>query len=281
MGTSDDSRGAGAAPVAHRVDVDGVALHVEEEGAGPAVLFGHSLLCNGTMFAAQVADLARDHRVLNVDFRGHGQSGVPPGPYTMQDQANDYLKVMDALGVDRAAIVGLSMGGMAAMRLAASHPDRVAALVLMDTSAGGETWWNRVKYGALAGAFARIGPRDFILKPVAKLMFGQTFRREQPDQARAWIAVFQGLDRQACRLAVDMVRNRRDVHDRLPRIAAPTLVIVGEEDVATPPALARRLAGGIPGARLEIVPAAGHLSTVEQPEATIRLIREHLAAVPW
>ena len=115
--------------------IDGLAVEVTGPDAGMPVLFGHSLLCERSMFAPQIADLSRDFRCVNIDFRGHGESVAPARGFAMTDQAEDYRKGMDGLGLERAVIVGLSMGAMAAMHFAVAHPGRVRGLVLMNTSA--------------------------------------------------------------------------------------------------------------------------------------------------
>jgi len=261
----------------------GLTLHVSAHGPdapdAPVVVFGHSLLCDGEMFDAQVADLARDHRVLNVDFRGHGRSDAPLGAYTMADQGQDYARVLDAFGVESAAIVGLSMGGMAALHFALASPARVRALALLDTSAGPERLAKRARYGALATMARLFGVGRWLSGQAIGVMFGETFRREHPEVVERWAGKLRTLDRRALARAVKMVTSRPSVVAELGRVEAPTLVVVGDEDVATPPSVARQLAAHIPGARLEVLPRTGHLSTVEQPELMGKLLRAFLVSV--
>lgn len=264
-----------------RVDVGGVELYVEvlgDEGA-PAVVFGHSLLCDGRMFSDQVTDLARDHRVVNIDFRGHGRSGVPTRRFTMGDLGRDYARVMDAVGVDRAVIVGLSMGGMAAMHLALDAPGRVAGLVLLDTSADREVVKAKAKYGALALTTRLFGVRDFHLRAIMPIMFSETFRAGSPDVVSLWSERIRGMDTAGMVKAEAAVSGRPSVVRALRAVSAPTLVIAGEDDIATPPSRARQLAAAIPGARLQMIPATGHLSTIERPVVTTKLIRQHVEQV--
>jgi 3-oxoadipate enol-lactonase len=266
----------------HAIDAGGVRLHVEEHGAGSPVVFGHSLLCDGTMFARQVQDLSAEHRVLNVDFRGHGRSGVPAGPYSILDQAEDYRRVLDALSVERALFVGLSMGAMAAMHLALEHPSRVAGLVLMNTSAAPEEpWTKRLQYRAMARTAQLFGMRPFLQAKVRTIMFGASFRRERPEVVEHWLGRFAALDRQGLARAVEMVVSRPGIEHRLHELRTPALVIAGAEDSATPPSKARRLADALPGARLEILPGTGHLSTIERPEQTTALIGRFLSDIGY
>ncbi len=266
----------------HRVALaDGSSLYVEELGRGraPAVVFGHSLLCDGRMFMDQVAGLAQDHHVINVDLRGHGRSDAPRRRYTIEDQAGDYLRVMDALGVGSAVLVGLSMGGMAAVHAALAAPERVTGLVLLNTSAGAEGRSKRLEHAVLAKAARALGVRRWMARQSTAILFGATFRRNSPEVVSLWEDRMMALDRGAVHHAVQMLSSRPSVVARLPEIAAPTLVVVGDEDVATPPACARTIAQGIRGARLEVLPGTGHLSTIEEPAETTRLIRDFIGGL--
>lgn len=261
----------------HRIPVgDGSSMYVEELGdrGKPTVVFGHSLLCDGRMFTDQVIALAHDHHVVNIDFRGHGRSGRPSRAYTMADQGRDYLRVMDALGIESAIVVGLSMGGMAAIHLALAAPSRVTGLVLMDTSASGETFTTQAKYAALAGSARLLGVREFHLAQALPLMFGATYRAAGAGELNLWRERMEALDKVALARAVWMVSRRPSMVHRLGEITAPTLVVVGDEDVATPLKYAKALASALPNARLEVLEATGHLSTIERPVETTRLIRD-------
>ena len=261
------------------VTVDGLAVEVSGPAGAMPVLFGHSLLLDRRMFDAQVADLARDFRVFNVDFRGHGDAAVPPRGFSILQQAEDYAKVLDHFGLDSAAIVGLSMGGMAAMHFAIAHPTRVRGLVLMNTSAEREPPKARAKEMALAVTARMFGVRPFIRKQVEPLMFGERFRAERPDVVAMWSERMAELDRTGLYRAVTMVLSRPAVGPRLVDLRTPTMVIAGDQDVATPPKLGRQIADTIPGAVFRLLPRTGHVSTVEEPELTTRLIRAHIEQV--
>ena len=261
---------------AHRIEVGEGTLYVAEHGVGKAVLLGHSLLADGSMFSHQVAELSQDHRVLNVDLRGHGRSFVPDSAYDVEDLAGDYGRVLDALGVERAVIVGLSLGAMAAMQYALDEPKRVAGLVLMDTKADGDELWRRFRRRVLGVLVLCLGPRLVFFRRAAPILFGSTFRRVHRSRVEAWLERMTRLRPEAVYRAIDMLSRRRPVHERLHELDVPTLVVVGEEDEGTPLTCARVIADGIAGARLEVIASAGHLSTIEQPEATTRAIRRFL-----
>ncbi len=263
----------------------GASLSVERYGAANAhtVVFAHSLLCDGRMFADQVTDLARDFHVLNIDARAHGKSDTPRRGWTLADQADDIGRVLDAVNVNEAIIVGLSMGGMAAIPFAARHPSRVRGLVLLDTSAASETTRHRAKYLALATATRLFGVRQVLADQAMQIMFGDTFRRGSPEVVALWAERLMARNPTSIARAVQVVANRRDVRRRLSRVRAPALVIVGDEDTATPVSRARQLMAGLQDARLEVLPATGHLSTIERPMVTSKLIRhfcESLTRLP-
>lgn len=259
-----------------RQNIDGLSVEITGPEDGRPVLFGHSLLLDGRMWEAQIPDLSRSFRCVNIDFRGHGQSAIPPRGFAMADQAEDYRKVMDALGLASATIVGLSMGAMAAMHLAVAHPARVKALVLMNTSHEPEPPKARAKDMALAVMARVLGLREFIVKQVEPLMFGERFRGERPEIVAKWSKMMGELDKRAVYRTVKMVMSRPAVGPRLADVRAPTLVIASDQDIATPPVLGRAIADTIPGAEHVLLPRTGHISTVEQPEVTTKLIRSFL-----
>ena len=259
-----------------RIEVDGLVAEVSGPEAGMPVLFGHSLLLDRRMFAPQIADLERAFRCINIDFRGHGESAPPPRGFAITDQAEDYRKVLDHLGVEKAAIVGLSMGAMAGMHFAVAHPGRVRGLVLLNTSADPEPAAARAKEMALAVSARLFGVRPFILKQVAPLMFGERFRAEAPAIVSEWLSRMTTLNRVGLYRAVRMVLSRPAVGPRLAEVRVPTLVIAGDQDIAAPQHLGKRIADTVPGAELRILPRTGHISTVEEPELTTKLIRTWL-----
>lgn len=275
----------------HRVPFDGdAALYVEEYGKahggpraasrprGDAVVFGHTLLTDGRIFIDQVTDLAQDHHVLNVDLRGHGRSDAPRRAFTLVDTAVDYLRAMDACGVARATLVGASMGAMAALRLALSHPDRVAGLVLIGASASAERPTSRARLLALGATARLLGPRPWLVRQASELLFGPTFRAAHPEVVGRWEEQLARLDPAGIARAVAAVAQRPDLTARLFQITAPTLLLVGDEDRMTPPARSRTLAAALPHARLELLPATGHLPSVERPRAVAGFIRHFLRA---
>ena len=246
------------------VNRDGIALHYEVAGAGPAIVLTHGFLCDGSLFAEQVPALARGHRVINVDLRGHGRSGSSDSAYTIYDLVADVLAVLDAERVDSAVWMGLSIGGFLSLRAALTHRQRVRALVLLDTDAGTECAWKKLKYAAMKWLLRALGPR-FIVPATMPIMLGRTTLQSRPQLREHYRSLFLGVRvRSACR-GIDAITDRDDLLARLGEITVPALVLVGAEDRALPVRRSRRIADGIAGAQLVVIPQAGHLASAENP----------------
>lgn len=245
-------------------------LHALDEGPPDAPVL--VLLCSiGTtidMWVPQRRELAGEFRVISIDTRGHGGSPVPDGPYAVTDLAGDVLATLDDLGIARATFAGVSLGGAVAQRIALDAPERVAALVLISTSSRfGEPaqWHDRA-------ATVRAGGTEAIADATMGRWFAEAFRATQPERVATMRAMFTGTPREGYAGCCEALGGW-DSRDLLGGIDAPTLVLVGTEDPATPPSHAQVLAGGIPGARLEIVDEAAHLVSLEHPEIVTPWIR--------
>jgi 3-oxoadipate enol-lactonase len=250
-------------PTAHRtVAPDGTTIAWLEHGrSAPAVVMMHSLGSDGSMWRPQVEALAPRFRVILVDTRGHGRSGAPPGPYRVEQLARDVLAVADDAGIDRFHAVGLSLGGQMAMWLGVHAANRVRSLVLANTAAKigtTESWRARID-GVTTGGMRSV--RDAVL--------GRWFSPDFPRLHADWFAEAQQVfdtttpaGYAACCAALDA----SDLHDEVAAIRAPTLVIGGELDVATPPAEAQWLHATIADCELTIIDGAGHLSNLDRPD---------------
>lgn len=260
------------------VEREGVRIAFTDEGEGPALVLGHSFLCSGAMWAPQLPALTASYRVVNVDYRGHGASGPAEDAFTLDDMVDDVLAVLDRLGIERAAWVGLSIGGMVSLRAALAAPERVAGLVLLDTGAGGEPWGKRLEHRVLGLGTRLLGMRP-LLPAILRILFGASTRRDRPALVREWGESIAAAHLPSMLRTLTALNRRDSVADRLGEIAVPTAVIVGAEDRARPPAESRELAEGIPGATFTVVPAAGHLSSLERPKAITAAILEALARI--
>jgi pimeloyl-ACP methyl ester carboxylesterase len=264
------------------IHVNGARLYYEEHGNGAqTVIFAHGLLWSERMFARQVDVLRQDYRCISFDWRGQGQSEVTPAGYDMETLYADTLALIDALGITACHFVGLSMGGFIGMRLAARRPDIVNSLILLGTSADPEPAANIPKYRLLNLVARWLGFR-LMVAPVMQIMFGQTFLS---DPARAqlrkeWRRQLLANHRIGVTRATTGVITRRGISDLLDRITAPTLILVGDQDRATPLAVAQRIHERIARSQLTIIPGAGHTSTVEQPELVNAAMLAFLATLP-
>jgi len=248
------------------IERNGVRIHFEDVGSGPPVVLGHSFLCSGEMWGPQVGPLCDRFRVVNIDERGHGRSGLLTEPFDLYDMVDDVLAVLDHLGIERAVWAGLSIGGMVAMRAAITAPKRVSGLILVDTHAGAESPYKKLKYRAMALGVKTIGVRP-LLPGISKLMFGSTTRRHNVELVTAWEERFASVDVPSMLLGLRAVMRRDSVIDRLRQVEVPSLVIVGEEDISLPLPCSREIASALPNSSLVVVPESGHLSSLEQPQA--------------
>jgi 3-oxoadipate enol-lactonase len=247
--------------------------------ADAAILLFHSLLMDGGMWRHQVGPLAKLGRVINFDAPGHGKSDVPPR-FTLDDHACAVADAFSELSVDHAVIVGLSWGGMVAMRTALLYPERVRALALFDTSAEAVPLADRVKYRVMASFARRFGMPPAILRAeVVRKFFSPRTLRERPEVVVEWSRALNGYPREGtARAALAVAISRKDIVSRLSEIKAPTLVVCGRDDIATPPKNSETIAAHIPGARLEWIEDAGHASAWERPDAANALLVPFVAA---
>jgi 3-oxoadipate enol-lactonase/4-carboxymuconolactone decarboxylase len=251
--------------------VTAVDLHATVDGdpAAPVVLLLGSLGSTLEMWDPQVPALAERFRVVRADARGHGRSPVPPGPYALDDLVDDAVALLDRLGVARAHVVGLSLGGMTALRLAAREPARVDRLALLCTSAllGPASGWTE------RAATVRAGGTQAVAEAVVDRWV--TLAGRSPElvlQLREMVSATPSEGYAACCEAIGAMDLRAD----LGRVRAPTLALAGAEDPSTPPEHLEAIAAGIGGARLLVVPGAAHLANVEQAEAVNAALLTHL-----
>lgn len=257
---------------------NGITLHYETSGSGLPIVLTHSFLCDGSLFTHQVAVLEQTHRIINIDLRGHGQSGPSESPFTIYDLVDDVVAVLDAEGVALAVWMGLSIGGFLSLRAALTRPERVRALVLIDTDAGAETAWKKLKYTAMKWWLQTLGPR-LPVSAAMPIMFGRTTLRSRPELHADYYQRFMNVRVNSICCGIDAITERDDVVGRLNEIRVPTLVVVGEEDKPLPPWKSRRIANAIPGAELVVIPRAGHLSAIENPVPVTDAVTHFLSKV--
>jgi len=251
-----------------------VALHAAEEGRGDAVVLVHAIGCDMRMWDEVAPALAKRFRVVRVDIRGHGASPVPPRPYSLGQLAGDVAAVLDRLGIERAHWVGLSMGGMIGQAFALAHGARVHRLVLANTTswygADGRKMWEARAKAVEEGGMAAI--TDLAMTRY----FSDDFRANHGEAVERVRTRFLATSPQGYIGCCDAIRDL-DFTSQLARIRSRTLVIGGEKDGGTPPAMSETIAAKIPGARMAVIPGAAHLSAVENPAAFIELLLDFLS----
>jgi 3-oxoadipate enol-lactonase len=261
-----------------RFMVHGVNLAVEVRGEGPAVLFVHGYPLDRTIWREQVEAL-EGYRRIAPDLRGMGQSDAPDLGYGMAIYAADLAALLDTLGIDEVILCGLSMGGYIAFEFLRNWRSRVRGLILMDTRAEADTpEGRRARDGA--AATAREGGAAVVAEALLPKMLAPVTITERPEVVERVRGLMSGTPVAGMVGALAAMRDRAGSESLLPTLTdIPTLVLVGDADSLTPPDQARALTQAIPGARLAIIPGAGHLPPVEQPAATNRSLKEFLDAI--
>jgi 3-oxoadipate enol-lactonase len=265
------------------IEVNETTLYYEDTGpgsTGEAIAFSHGLLWGTELFAPQIAALRGRYRCIAWDHRGQGRSAADHrSTIGMELVWHDATRLLERLGAGPVHFCGLSMGGFVGLRMAAFRPELVRSLILVETSADPEPRANVGRYRMLAAAVKLLGPRA-VMRRVLPIMLGKTILTDPT--RRGEVERFGELmsRRKDVWRAVNGVIDRAAVHGELGRITAPTAVIVGDEDIATPPEKSERLVRGIRGARLVRIPRAGHSSTVEEPAAVTAAIESFLATLP-
>lgn len=250
-----------------------VASYASGPADAPVVVLSNSLGSDHRMWDAQVPELEKTFRVVRYDTRGHGASPVPQGPYGIDDLADDLVALLDRLGVERAAIVGLSLGGMTAMRVAVRNPDRVRSLGLLCTSpylgpAAG--WTDRA-------AVVRDGGSVAVADGVLSRWFSPGFLADEANSERLayyrdMIAATPAEGYAGCCEAIAAMDQRGEIS----AITAPTLAIAGADDPATPPQMLADIVDAVADGTLLVVDDAAHLANAEQPATITAALIEHL-----
>ena len=258
--------------------INDIDLAYSDEGQGPPVVFLHAFPLNRTMWEPQVAALSDRYRVVTIDLRGHGESDAPMWRYTLDQFADDVHGLLEHLGIARATFVGLSMGGYILFALYRKHPEPFQALVLADTRATADTPEAKAARFSMAQIAYRRGVSVIADLMLPKLLSPASceHRTDLRDHLRGIIT-----GNQVSGIVGDLMamEERPDSTPLLPAISVPTLVIVGEEDLASPPEEVEAMAKQIPGATFVRISLAGHLSNMENPGAFNAALLSFLTSV--
>lgn len=258
------------------VSVRGVRINAIDRGSGDPVIFLHGVGCNARSWEPQLEALAATRRVVAVDSRGHGLSDRTYGRMSVQDYADDVLAVMSELGISRAPVVGISMGGTIALTMALCAPGRVAGLVVADSFARADADMRAGMKGV--GSVALTQGMKAAAEQVKPVTFCAAAITEQRPYVQEFEEQFAATDPYTFGIAMDAIAEL-NVLDDLPRIGVPTLVVIGAEDVLARLEFSRAIASAVPGAELRVIEKAGHLSNLDEPGAFTSHLTEFLAKV--
>jgi 3-oxoadipate enol-lactonase len=249
-----------------------VRFHYEDVGKGAPLVLLHAFPLSSGMWEQQIGALKARYRVLAPDFRGFGGSSVPLGPYRMAQYADDVVALLDHVGIDRAAICGLSMGGYVALAMLRRARGRFAKLILSDTRATPDSEDARKGREDTARDLAQRGMDLLVERTMPKLLSPSP----RPEVTARVTALIRANDPRGAAAALRGMAARADSSDLLAGVSVPTLVLVGAADGLTPPAEAKAMADAIPAATMVTLADAGHLSNMEAPEAFNRSVSEFL-----
>jgi pimeloyl-ACP methyl ester carboxylesterase len=257
--------------------VNGTSLYYEDSGTGEPILFSHGLLWNTTMWRAQVDALSGKYRCVAYDHRGQGRSADDTrDSIDVETLCADAAALIRELNLGAVHFVGHSLGGFVGLRLAVRHPELVRSLVLVSTSADGEPERNMPKYRMMNFIARWIGPAA-VAKSLMPIVHGQTALNDPARRAEvvAWQHQLASNKRSIYRAANGVI-HRDSLFGELGKIAAPTLVLTGEEDLARTMDESQHMVGAIPGAKLVVVPHGGHMLPLEEPAAVTEAISSFL-----
>lgn len=255
--------------------VNNIKIAYDDVGSGPPIVLVHGYPFNRTMWDEQVAALSDNYRVIRLDLRGHGESESSEGPATMNLMANDIASLLDQLGVNRAVIGALSMGGYVALAFDQLFPSRVEKLVLADTRAQADTEENKKVRAEQAQKILAEGMAGIVDTMLPKLLAPETVSKRPEVVKRVRDMMLQTKPEGAAAALLGMAQ-REDQTARLADIQVPTLILVGREDAITPVADSEKMHAAIAGSQLMVIENAGHVSNIEQPERFNRALREFL-----
>lgn len=247
------------------------SYRLEGPAGAPLLILSNSLGTTAEMWAPQMPALTAHFRVLRYEHRGHGGTPAPPGPYRIEELAADVIDLLDHLGEPRASVLGLSLGGMVALCVAAHHPDRVDRLALTCTTAHlppAEGWAERAAHVRADGVLS-------LYEGTLGRWFPAGFTTEHPDVAGAVHAMLGAVDAEGYAGCCEAI-GAMDQRPSLPAVTAPTVVISGAEDPTTPPSMGLELVTGIAGASLLVLAHASHLANIASPERYTAAVVEHM-----
>ena len=260
-------------PTERWVTIRGIECFVEDRGRGPVVLLAHGMWCDASMFDRLAEDLARDHRVLIPDLRGHGRSAVPKSPWRITDLADDFAVLLDELGVQRVTLLGFSMGGMAAVDFALRYGNRLDNLALVGTSAAAEELVRAAEIRTLARLIQVTGQPRLLAREASRAAFSVGFRESNSALVARWESTVRAMSNPGLIHALRAVAGRQSLLERLGEIQVPTVVVTGGADRVVKPRWSREMHRRLRRSRLITYPGVGHAVPTERPTEVAALLR--------
>ena len=257
---------------------NGTTIHYVEAGSGPNLVLVHGYPLNSQMWEKQIEALSDQFHIIAPDLRGFGKSASNE-PFTMESIADDLHALLSKLDALPAALAGLSMGGYVALAYAKKYPMDLNALILIDTRAEGDTAegkQNRQKHIELVRS---AGSAAIAEQMLPKMLSEQTCKG-MPDVSQALRRIMESTPPKTIEHALAALRDRHDQTENLASIAVPTLILVGEQDAITPPAMSQKMRALIPRSKMSTIGCAGHMSPMENPDEVTRRLREFLQSLP-
>lgn len=254
--------------------INGTTLHYNERGGGPALALIHGFPLDSRVWEAQVDALSSDFRIIAPDLRGFGQSRSNDG-FTMESLADDLHELLEKIGALPCVLAGLSMGGYAALAYVKKYPTDLRGLILVDTRAEGDSPQGKEGRGKMIELVRSEGSAAVANQMMPK-MIADADAAGRPQLVKQLRQIMESCPPGTIENALVAMRDRPDFTDDLPSIPVPTLILVGESDAITPPATAESMQKQIPGAALEIIPGAGHMTPMEQPDKMNQIIRRFM-----
>jgi pimeloyl-ACP methyl ester carboxylesterase len=260
------------------ITVNGSVMHYLEQGKGRALVMVHGFPLDSRMWEAQVSGLSDQFRVIAPDLPGFGQS-PGTGPFTMDSVATQLNNFLDVIGVKQFVLAGLSMGGYVTLAFLKKCPRRLDGVVLLDTRAEGDTAQGKEARMKMIDAAKATGAKAVSDLMLPKLLASETVQR-RPELVRKLRQMMESQKVETIERALLAMRDREDYTDYLPSIADPTLIVVGDNDAITPPAMSEAMHRAIRTSELVIVKGSGHMSPMEQPEQVNQAMRRFLQELP-
>jgi len=262
------------------IQVNDANLYYEEHGTGPeTIVFAHGLMWSGLLFEKQVKAFKDNYRCITFDFRGQGQSQITESGYDMDSLTEDAAAVIEKLQAAPCHFIGLSMGGFVGLRLGIRYPHLLKTLILLGTSPDPESYYNLIRYRLLAVVVRLMGAR-VVANKIMPVMFGEKFIHDNYRSAlyKKWEQRLILNRKHGIYRAIKGVINREGVYDQLDHITVPTLLIVGDQDVTTPPSKSERIHQRIDNSKLVVIPEVGHTATEEDTETVNKAIIDFMEA---